>query len=197
MSIKAPKHKRINPFPPWSLSLRHKSLSVQNGSREVCMGLKIFWGFLIKVLKRRFQSYSLQLNPTGKVSKYWQAPVKSKQGVGVKEFGTFSGCVLLNELSYPSKPRLSPRSRGKASNLLWIWKNVQCINDAGKWFIISNLLKSWKLDILCLQETKMETDFSWFGPEYVGWFVLPSIGASGGGILLMWINVSWIALKRW
>lgn len=84
MSIKAPKHKRINPFPPWSLSLRHKSLSVQNGSREVCMGLKIFWGFLIKVLKRRFSELFFAIESNRKGVKVLTGSGKKQTGSGGK-----------------------------------------------------------------------------------------------------------------
>lgn len=41
-------------------------------------------------------------------------------------------------------------------NLKIISWNVRGINDAGKRLRISNLLKSWKPNIICLQETKME-----------------------------------------
>jgi exonuclease III len=35
--------------------------------------------------------------------------------------------------------------------------NVRGINDAGKRSSISNLLKSWKPNVVCLQETKMNS----------------------------------------
>jgi hypothetical protein len=68
--------------------------------------------------------------------------------------------------------------------------NVRGINDARKRVSIINLLKSWKPDVVCLQETKMEnisvgTIQSLWGGPFTGWVVLPAFGTSGG-ILLMW-----------
>jgi hypothetical protein len=68
--------------------------------------------------------------------------------------------------------------------------NVRGINDAGKRSSISNLLKSWKPDVVCFQETKMEsisvgTIRSLWDGSFTGWVVLPAFGTSGG-ILLMW-----------
>jgi hypothetical protein len=75
-------------------------------------------------------------------------------------------------------------------NLKIISWNVWGLNDAGKRLRICDLLKSWKPSIVCLQETKMEhipvglVRGLWGGP-FMGWSVLPAIGASGG-ILLTW-----------
>jgi exonuclease III len=41
-------------------------------------------------------------------------------------------------------------------NLKIICWNVGGLNDAGKRFRVSNLLKNWKPEVVCLQETKME-----------------------------------------
>jgi hypothetical protein len=75
-------------------------------------------------------------------------------------------------------------------NLKIISWNVRGINDAGKRDSISNLLKSWKPNVVCLQETKTEnisvgTIRSLWGGPFTGWVVLPASGTSGG-ILLMW-----------
>ncbi len=34
--------------------------------------------------------------------------------------------------------------------------NVRGVNDSGKRLRIKNMLKDWHVDIICLQETKME-----------------------------------------
>ena len=54
------------------------------------------------------------------------------------------------------------------------------------------MLKEWKADIICFQETKMElitrqTVRSLWGCLHVDWIYLGSVGASGG-ILVMWDN---------
>jgi hypothetical protein len=68
--------------------------------------------------------------------------------------------------------------------------NVRGLNDRDKRLRISNLLKLWKVDIVCFQETKMKSMSSWFvhslwGCPFVDWCHVDSRGASGG-ILLMW-----------
>ena len=68
--------------------------------------------------------------------------------------------------------------------------NVRGLNEVDKRIQIRNLLRSWKADIVCLQETKLEwisrgTVRSIWSCPYVDWLYLGSDGASGG-ILLMW-----------
>jgi exonuclease III len=68
--------------------------------------------------------------------------------------------------------------------------NVQGLNDPGKRLRIKHMLKLWKLDIICLQETKLELITtaivrSLWRCHHVDWMFLGSNGASGG-ILLMW-----------
>ena len=55
---------------------------------------------------------------------------------------------------------------------------------------MKNLLRDWKGDVVCLQETKLTTVNlliirSIWGNMYVGWEVLNAVN-SVGGILLMW-----------
>jgi len=55
---------------------------------------------------------------------------------------------------------------------------------------VKNLLKQWKADVICLQETKLKhvtrgSLSSLWGSQFVDWLFVGSIGASGG-ILLMW-----------
>jgi hypothetical protein len=68
--------------------------------------------------------------------------------------------------------------------------NVRGLNEEAKRLRVRNLLSLWKVDIVCLQETKI----SWFTPSlvhslwrcpYVDWCFVAAEGASGG-ILLMW-----------
>ena len=56
--------------------------------------------------------------------------------------------------------------------------------------MVSNLLRQWRVDIVCLQETKLELISrrvinSIWGYPYVDWCYVAAIGAAGG-ILLMW-----------
>jgi hypothetical protein len=67
--------------------------------------------------------------------------------------------------------------------------NVRGLNEGYKRLRVRQLL-TWKVDIVCLQETKLEmittilVQSLWRCP-YVEWCYVASIGASGG-ILLMW-----------
>jgi endonuclease/exonuclease/phosphatase family metal-dependent hydrolase len=68
--------------------------------------------------------------------------------------------------------------------------NVRGLNEGDKRLKVRNLLRQWKADIICLQETKL--DFvsnslvrSLWGCHFVDWCYLASRGASGG-ILIMW-----------
>jgi exonuclease III len=68
--------------------------------------------------------------------------------------------------------------------------NVRGLNDRDKRLRISNLLRLWKVDVVCFQKTKMESMSSKFihslwGYPYVDLCHVDSRGASGG-ILLMW-----------
>jgi hypothetical protein len=68
--------------------------------------------------------------------------------------------------------------------------NVKGLNQRSKRLKIRNLLRQWKADIICLQETKLELISnrimkSLWGCQFVDWCYLPSSEAFGG-ILLMW-----------
>ena len=75
-------------------------------------------------------------------------------------------------------------------NLKIISWNVRGLNDKEKRLKIRNFLRSWRADIVCLQETKLElvtrglVRSIWSCP-FIDWLYLGSEGASGG-ILLMW-----------
>jgi exonuclease III len=75
-------------------------------------------------------------------------------------------------------------------NLRIISWNVRGLNDREKRRRIHNSLRMWKGDVVCLQETKMESIStrvvrSIWGSPFVGWEFQASKGASGG-MLLMW-----------
>jgi exonuclease III len=70
-------------------------------------------------------------------------------------------------------------------NLKIVSWNVRGLNDRDKRLQVSHLLKMWRADIVCLQETKL--DFidrgivrSLWGIQHVDWLYLGSEGASGG-----------------
>lgn len=68
--------------------------------------------------------------------------------------------------------------------------NVRGINDGEKRLRIRNLLKGWKADVICLQETKMDQITnrvvrSLWGCLHADWVYRGSDGALRG-ILLMW-----------
>ncbi|KAG2718513.1 hypothetical protein I3760_03G224000 [Carya illinoinensis] len=68
--------------------------------------------------------------------------------------------------------------------------NVRGINDVNKRLHIRSLLRSWKVDIVCLQETTLcgidrYIIRSLWDLSFVGWCYLASSEASGG-VLVMW-----------
>ena len=75
-------------------------------------------------------------------------------------------------------------------NLKILSWNVRGLNEKEKRLKVRNFLRSWRADIVCLQETKLEwvtrglVRSIWSCP-YIDWLYLGSEGASGG-ILLMW-----------
>jgi hypothetical protein len=75
----------------------------------------------------------------------------------------------------------------KCNILSW---NVRGLNSPEKRLVVRNLLRQWRVDIVCLQETKLELitrrDInSIWGCPYVGWCYVAAVGTAGG-ILLMW-----------
>ncbi|XP_022850571.1 uncharacterized protein LOC111372446 [Olea europaea var. sylvestris] len=68
--------------------------------------------------------------------------------------------------------------------------NVRGLNEAGKRLGVGNLLRDWKADIVCLQETKLETVSravvsSLWGGQHIGYQFVGSVGALGR-VLIMW-----------
>ena len=74
-------------------------------------------------------------------------------------------------------------------NLKIISWNVRGLHDPAKRAGIRHLLQTWKVDLVCLQETKLVavTELvvcSLWRSRSKGWTFLPSIGAAGGILLL-------------
>jgi exonuclease III len=77
----------------------------------------------------------------------------------------------------------------KCNILSW---NVRGLNCPNKRLMMRNLLRQWRVDIVCLQETKLDLISrkiikSLWGCSYADYCYVASSGASGG-ILLMWDN---------
>uniref|UniRef100_A0A2N9J6S4 Reverse transcriptase domain-containing protein n=1 Tax=Fagus sylvatica TaxID=28930 RepID=A0A2N9J6S4_FAGSY len=80
--------------------------------------------------------------------------------------------------------------RGLISNINYEPRTPKRLNDSDKRLRVRNLIRLWKADLICLQETKMgyfdrKLIKSLWGSPHVDWISLGSNGASGG-ILLMW-----------
>ena len=68
--------------------------------------------------------------------------------------------------------------------------NVRDLNNPHKRDVVRNLLKEWKCDAICLQETKQDNTISTivkslWGSTYVDWIVLDAIHTARD-VLLMW-----------
>ena len=75
----------------------------------------------------------------------------------------------------------------KIKMILW---NVKGLNDPQKRLVVKNLLREWKCDVVCLQETKVASMnrklvCSLWSYPYLDWAVL-EVDRTSGGILLMW-----------
>ncbi|XP_070031561.1 uncharacterized protein [Nicotiana tomentosiformis] len=84
----------------------------------------------------------------------------------------------------------------KTKNLSW---NVNGLKGNRKWDIIKSLIRDWKPDILCLQETKIE-DWNgilarqFWGNRWVEWAELKA-SDTRGGIVTMWDKRHWNCIE--
>lgn len=67
---------------------------------------------------------------------------------------------------------------------------MECLNEGDKCLRVRNLLREWKVDIVCFQETKLEVMshsvvYSLWGCHHVDQCYLDSRGVSGS-VLIMW-----------
>ena len=75
-------------------------------------------------------------------------------------------------------------------NLKILSWNARGLNDGRKRLIVKNLLRDWKCDVICLQETKLAgldrqlVDSLWSCP-FKDWVALDAV-QTAGGVLLMW-----------
>ena len=75
----------------------------------------------------------------------------------------------------------------KLKKISW---NVRGLNDPQKRLVVRNLLREWKCDIVCLQETKLvginrQLVCSIWGCPYADWVALDA-NQMAGGVLIMW-----------
>uniref|UniRef100_A0A7N2MBU8 Uncharacterized protein n=1 Tax=Quercus lobata TaxID=97700 RepID=A0A7N2MBU8_QUELO len=98
------------------------------------------------------------------------------------------------ECSQQRELKTSSKGRWKLNSLLTLGTlriiMIWGLNDCEKRLRIHNMIKGWGVDIICLQETKMELITrreirSLWGCQHLDWLHLGSIGASGG-VLVMW-----------
>jgi hypothetical protein len=68
--------------------------------------------------------------------------------------------------------------------------NVRGLNSPRKREVVKKLLRDWRCDIICLQETKinkmdLQTVKSLWGSPYSDWVALDAVNTAGG-VLLIW-----------
>jgi len=68
--------------------------------------------------------------------------------------------------------------------------NVRGLNDSQKHLVVRSLLREWKCDVVCLQETKLagmdrQMVSSLWSYPYVDWVAL-NADQTTGGVLILW-----------
>lgn len=74
--------------------------------------------------------------------------------------------------------------------------NVRGVNESSKRSTIKSLIQKWKVDVLCLQETKVENwSTTWiqqiWGNRWADWATLEASGTRGG-IIIIWDKRQWV-----
>lgn len=74
--------------------------------------------------------------------------------------------------------------------------NIRGLNEEGKRSTIKSLIQKWKVDILCLQETKIQGCNSrliqqLWGNKWADWVELTANGTRGG-IIVIWDKRKWV-----
>ena len=75
-------------------------------------------------------------------------------------------------------------------NLKMLSWNVRGLNNPHKRDVVKNLLREWKCDTVCFQESKLDSTSSslvksLWGSPFVDWGALDAIHTAGG-VILMW-----------
>ncbi|XP_070009518.1 uncharacterized protein [Nicotiana sylvestris] len=100
--------------------------------------------------------------------------------------------TALKIVSTPKKKKGSMEVQNLVKIISW---NVRGLNRRDKRSIVNSLFESWKADIYCLQESKLEGDVQSFVKQIWGfrWVIFGCLEASGsrGGILVLWDSRSW------
>ena len=107
-----------------------------------------------------------------KLEKVWekQATIVNTRRVGISsQKGMRELKILISTVNYEGQSGRNTRGRLKASgvgfvclsmNLKLLSWNVRELNNPHKRLVVTNLLKEWKCDIVCLQETKLDNTSS-------------------------------------
>ena len=113
---------------------------------------------------------------------------------GHRELKGLISNVNYDGVSSKSRSRVSSTAVGVVGSCNLLSWNVRGLNNPRKREVCKNLLKDWKCDIVCFQETKVSsTDvaFVWSlrGSPFIDWAVLDAVQALGGVLLIWWMTL--------